>query len=92
MLVQYGEDRFIPIKEFNPASTLEELKCILETETQIPVAQQFLFHKGSAMTQNDKKLSSYGIKNQDILKLTSMSGSALSVVVPQRQPNVNAVQ
>lgn len=44
--------------------------------------QQLIFFKGNVMQHNDKKLSSYGVKDQDLLKMMSTSSSSLSVASP----------
>ena len=54
--------------------TVEDLKCLLEIESQIPVSEQALFFKNQELTQDSQQLSSVGVSHNDMLTLTKMSG------------------
>lgn len=54
--------------------TVEDLKCLLEIESQIPVSDQALFYKNQELTQDNKKLTDCGVSNNDMLSLTRMQG------------------
>lgn len=54
--------------------TVEDLKCLLEIESQIPVNEQALFFKNKELNEDAKKLTACGVSNNDMLMLTKTSG------------------
>mmetsp|Transcript_7100 Transcript_7100/g.11969 ORF Transcript_7100/g.11969 Transcript_7100/m.11969 type:complete len:86 (+) Transcript_7100:23-280(+) len=54
--------------------TVEDLKCLLEIESQIPVSDQAIFFKNQELTQDTQMLTQLGVQHNDMLILTKMSG------------------
>ena len=54
--------------------TVEDLKCLLEIESQIPVNDQAIFFRSTELNQDAKKLKDCGISNNDMLTLTRSAG------------------
>ena len=50
--------------------TVEDLKCLLEIESQIPVSEQALFFKNKELKVDSKKLVECGVGNHDMIMLT----------------------
>jgi DNA damage-inducible protein 1 len=50
--------------------TVEDLKCLCEIEAQIPVSEQAIFFKNKELSENSKRLSEYGVGNNDMIMLT----------------------
>ena len=50
--------------------TVEDLKCLLEIEAQIPVSEQAVFYKNKELNENAKRLTEYGVGNNDMIMLT----------------------
>lgn len=55
--------------------TVEDLKCLLEIESSIPVSDQVLFFKNEELKSDTKKLSDYGVTNNDMLMMSKQSGT-----------------
>ncbi|KAJ3047552.1 DNA damage-inducible protein 1 [Rhizophlyctis rosea] len=53
--------------DVDPGMELENLQALIEAETNIPVAQQQLFHNGTELRDGGRVLSSFGILQDDIL-------------------------
>lgn len=54
--------------------TVEDLKCLLEIETMIPVNDQAIFFRNTELNQDGKKLVDCGVSNNDMLSLTRAAG------------------
>jgi len=54
--------------------TVEDLKCLLEIESGIPVSDQAVFYKNNELKEDSKKLTAYGVGNNDMLMLTKSTG------------------
>jgi len=54
--------------------TVEDLKCLLEIESGIPVSDQAVFYKNNELKEDAKKLTAYGVGNNDMLMLTKSTG------------------
>lgn len=54
--------------------TVEDLKCLLEIESGIPVSDQAVFYKNNELKEDSKKLTAYGVGNNDMLMLTKSAG------------------
>jgi len=68
------DDEFHNLEDIDHDITVEDIKCLLEIESQIPVSDQVLFFKSQELTQEFKKLVDYGVTNNDMLTLTKRSG------------------
>ena len=65
--------------------TVEDLKCLLEIESSIPVSEQVLFFKNKEMSDEFQKLTHYGVSNNDMITLTQKS-----IVLQPTARNVNS--
>ena len=67
------EDKFHNL-EVDVDSTVEDLKCLLEIESGMPVNDQAIFYKNQELKEDGKKLVDFGIGNNDMLMMTKMAG------------------
>ena len=54
-------DVFHNLEDVENDATVEDLKCLLEIESQLPVSEQALFFKNQEMNNDTKKLVDYGV-------------------------------
>jgi len=54
-------DVFHNLEDVENDATVEDLKCLLEIESQLPVSEQALFFKNQEMNYDTKKLVDYGV-------------------------------
>ena len=79
------DDVFHNLEDIDFDITLEDLKCLLEIESQIPVSDQVIFFKSQELKDDFKKLSDSGVTNNDMLTLTKSNA-----LVTQGSSNLNA--
>ncbi|KAJ6422962.1 hypothetical protein OIU84_023983 [Salix udensis] len=60
--------------EVDPHESVENVKALLEVETQVPLQQQQLLYNGREMRNNDK-LSALGVKDEDLVMMVSNSAA-----------------
>ncbi|XP_011015645.1 PREDICTED: DNA damage-inducible protein 1-like [Populus euphratica] len=60
--------------EVDPHESVENVKALLEVETQVPLQQQQLLYNGREMKNNDK-LSALGVKDEDLVMMVSNSAA-----------------
>lgn len=75
-------DVFHNLEDLENDITVEDLKCLVEVESQLPVHEQALFYKNKELDQDFKKLVDYGVSNNDMITLTKKS----SVQAPAQRP------
>ena len=68
------DDEFHNLEDIDVDITVEDLKCLLEIESKIPVSDQAVFFKNNQLNEDFKKLVDYGITNNDMLTLTKSAG------------------
>ena len=68
------EDVYHNLEDVDLEITLEDLKCLLEIESMIPVSDQVVFFKQQELKDDFKKLQDYGVTNNDMLTLTKLQG------------------
>jgi hypothetical protein len=68
------DDVFHNLEDVETTITVEDLKCLLEIESQIPVSDQVLFFKNTELNQDFKRLVDCGVSNNDMLTLTRRAG------------------
>lgn len=78
------DDIYHNVEDVDTDITLEDLKCLLEIESQIPVADQVVFFKQTELKDDFKKLVDYGVSNNDMLTLTKVQG-----LINQANSNLN---
>lgn len=61
--------------DVDPHETVENVKALLEVETQVPLQQQQLLYNGTEM-KNDEKLSALGVKDEDLVMMVSNAASS----------------
>ncbi|KAJ4833016.1 DNA damage-inducible protein 1 [Turnera subulata] len=64
--------------EVDPHESVENVKALLEVETQVPLQQQQLLFNGKEM-RNHEKLSALGVKDEDLIMMISNAASAAAV-------------
>ncbi|KAL4382858.1 hypothetical protein GQ457_15G016880 [Hibiscus cannabinus] len=69
-------DEQIVSLDVDPHETVENLKALLEVETNVPLQQQQLLYHGREM-QNSEKLRTLGVKDDDLIMMVSSAGSRL---------------
>ncbi|KAJ6293493.1 hypothetical protein OIU78_025465 [Salix suchowensis] len=67
--VMTADEQIISL-EVAPHESVENVKALLEVETQVPLQQQKLLYNGREMTNNDK-LSALGVKDEDLVMMVS---------------------
>ncbi|XP_061983234.1 protein DNA-DAMAGE INDUCIBLE 1-like [Populus nigra] len=73
--VMTADEQIISL-EVDPHESVENLKALLEVETQVPLQQQQLLYNGREM-RNNEKLSALGVKDEDLVMMVS-NAAALS--------------
>ena len=68
------DDTYHNLEDIDVDVTVEDLKCLLEIESSIPVSDQVLFFKTQELNVDFKKLIDCGISNNDMLTLTRRAG------------------
>ncbi|CAI0448576.1 unnamed protein product [Linum tenue] len=63
-------DEQISSLDVDPNETVENIKALLEVETQVPLQQQQLLYNGREI-RNDEKLSALGVKDDDLIMMVS---------------------
>lgn len=64
-----SEDKFHNL-EVDKDVTVEDLKCLLEIESGMPVSEQAIFFRNQELKEDAKKLVDHGIGNNDMLMMT----------------------
>uniref|UniRef100_A0A2P2KI35 DNA damage-inducible protein 1 n=1 Tax=Rhizophora mucronata TaxID=61149 RepID=A0A2P2KI35_RHIMU len=67
--VMTADERIISL-DVDPHESVENVKALLEVETQVPLQQQQLLYNGKEISNNEK-LSALGIKDEDLLMMVS---------------------
>ncbi|KAJ8765165.1 hypothetical protein K2173_010656 [Erythroxylum novogranatense] len=67
--VMTADEQIISL-DVDPHESVENVKALLEVETQVPLQQQQLLYNGKEMRNNDK-LSALGIKDEDLVMMVS---------------------
>ena len=80
-----AEDKFHNL-EVEKEVTVEDLKCLIEIESGIPVNDQAVFFRNEELKEDAKKLTSYGIGNNDMLMVTK----ATTGLINRGQNNLGA--
>ena len=62
------DDKFYHI-ECEPDSTVEDLKCLINIQSQVEVEKQELFFRQAMLTQDSRKLNEIGIVNNDMINM-----------------------
>nr|ABK94849.1 unknown [Populus trichocarpa] len=73
--VMTADEQIISL-EVDPHESVENVKALLEVETQVPLQQQQLLYNGREM-RNNEKLSALGVKDEDLVMMVS-NAAALS--------------
>ncbi|KAL3577366.1 hypothetical protein D5086_022649 [Populus alba] len=76
--VMTADEQIISL-EIDPHESVENVKALLEVETQVPLQQQQLLYNGREM-RNNEKLSALGVKDEDLVMMVS-NAAALSIFV-----------
>ena len=77
------DDKFYHV-ECEPDSTVEDLKCLINIQSQVEVEKQELFFRQMMLTQDDRKLNDIGISNNDMINM------GISVLNTDEQNLMNA--
>lgn len=64
------DDKFHSLESVDINATVEDLKCLLEIESAIPLADQAIFFKNQELKDDTAKLTSFGVGNNDMLLMT----------------------
>ncbi|KAF5728498.1 DNA damage-inducible protein 1-like [Tripterygium wilfordii] len=70
--------------------SVENVKALLEVETQVPLQQQQLLYNGREI-RNDEKLSAVGVKDEDLIMMVSDAASSASTKDLGFNPDGSAV-
>ena len=62
------DDKFYHV-ECEPNSTVEDLKCLINIQSNVEVEKQELFFRQQMLTQDTKKLNDIGIVNNDMINM-----------------------
>ncbi|KAG6756839.1 hypothetical protein POTOM_040282 [Populus tomentosa] len=73
--VMTADEQIISL-EVDPHESVENVKALLEVETQVPLQKQQLLYNGREM-RNNEKLSALGVKDEDLVMMVS-NAAALS--------------
>lgn len=68
------EGNFYPV-EVSPDLELINLKALCEQETNIPSSQMSLSHNGRPLSDDNKTLDNYSVKENDILMVQKIVGN-----------------
>ncbi|XP_065861886.1 protein DNA-DAMAGE INDUCIBLE 1 isoform X2 [Euphorbia lathyris] len=71
--VMTADEQIISL-DVDPNESVENVKALLEVETQVPLQRQQLLYNGREM-RNSEKLSALGVKDEDLMMMT-VSGAA----------------
>ncbi|XP_048234420.1 protein DNA-DAMAGE INDUCIBLE 1 isoform X2 [Ricinus communis] len=74
--VMTADEQIISL-EVDPHESVENVKALLEVETQVPLQQQQLLYNGREI-RNNEKLSALGVKDEDLLMMVSGGGAAVA--------------
>ncbi|KAK9209975.1 hypothetical protein WN944_002344 [Citrus x changshan-huyou] len=72
--VMTADEQIISL-DVDPHETVENVKALLEVETQVPLQQQQLLYNGREMN-NAEKLSALGVKDEDLVMMVSNAASS----------------
>ncbi|KAL0560864.1 hypothetical protein IC582_001279 [Cucumis melo] len=61
--------------DVDPNESVENVKALLEVETQVPLQRQQLLYNGKEM-KNFEKLSGLGVKDEDLIMMVSAGASS----------------
>ncbi|KAH9652529.1 protein DNA-DAMAGE INDUCIBLE 1 [Citrus sinensis] len=73
--VMTADEQIISL-DVDPHETVENVKALLEVETQVPLQQQQLLYNGREMN-NAEKLSALGVKDEDLVMMVSNAASRI---------------
>ncbi|XP_010523593.1 PREDICTED: DNA damage-inducible protein 1-like isoform X3 [Tarenaya hassleriana] len=76
--------------DVDPHETVENVKALLEVETNVPLQQQQLLFNGKE-TRNSEKLSALGVKDEDLLMMISSASSGAAGNDLRLNPDGSAV-
>ncbi|KAJ3033831.1 DNA damage-inducible protein 1 [Rhizophlyctis rosea] len=76
--------------EVDGSMELENFQALVEAETNIPVAQQKIFHNGTELRDGSRVLSNFGIQQDDILLVQRSAPSASAGGGGRAAPSQNA--
>ncbi|CAK7323851.1 unnamed protein product [Dovyalis caffra] len=82
--VMTADEQIISL-EVDPHESVENVKALLEVETQVPLQQQQLLYNGTEMRNNDK-LSALGVKDEDLVMMVS---NAAAISAPSNNLGFN---
>ncbi|CAN1167390.1 Protein DNA-DAMAGE INDUCIBLE 1 [Linum perenne] len=84
-------DEQISSLDVDPNETVENIKALLEVETQVPLQQQQLLYNGKEI-RNAEKLSALGVKDDDLIMMVSRGPGSQSNNMNSRlgDPSENA--
>ncbi|XP_050237300.1 protein DNA-DAMAGE INDUCIBLE 1 isoform X2 [Mercurialis annua] len=74
--VMTADEQIISL-DVDPQESVENVKALLEVETQVPLQQQQLLYNGKEI-RNHEKLSALGVKDEDLLMMVSAAAAASS--------------
>lgn len=84
-------DEQIVSLDVDPHETVENVKALLEVETQVPLQQQQLLFNGREI-RNSEKLSAVGVKDDDLVMMVSNAASSGSTNDLGLNPDGSAVK
>ncbi|KAG7024999.1 ddi1 [Cucurbita argyrosperma subsp. argyrosperma] len=76
--------------DVDPNESVENVKALLEVETQVPLQRQQLLYNGKEM-KNFEKLSGLGVKDEDLIMMVSAGASSASTNNLSFNPDGSAV-
>ncbi|WCJ32549.1 Protein DNA-DAMAGE INDUCIBLE 1 [Euphorbia peplus] len=83
--VMTADEQIISL-DVDPNESVENVKALLEVETQVPLQQQQLLYNGKE-TRNGEKLSALGVKDEDLMMM--VSGAAARSSAPTNDLSFN---
>ncbi|KAF7816024.1 DNA damage-inducible protein 1 [Senna tora] len=87
--VMTADEQIITL-DVDPHESVENVKALLEVETQVPLQQQQLLYNGREM-RNSEKLSALGVKDEDLVMMVSAASSGASASDLRFNPDGSAV-
>ena len=70
LLIQdLGKDDVFFHIECEDSATIEDLKCLITIQSNIPVEQQVLYFRQEILRTDEKLLKSFGIQDNDMINL-----------------------
>ncbi|KAI9115669.1 hypothetical protein K1719_013338 [Acacia pycnantha] len=81
-------DEQILTLDVDPHESVENVKALLEVETQVPLQQQQLLFNGREMS-NSEKLSALGVKDEDLVMMVSAAPSGAPANAPAKDLGFN---